>query len=377
MNNTRQALTGLSKIAYLTLRFTDFIGKVNIENMLPFQNSSMMNIGNLEVECLLSKGEERTQVYCPPGVVTFEPSQLPNSFPHLQQLFLAGVYPSNNRTRLKFPCDQNPLLLPLNLSHFQFDSKEIHALASYQFVRTLSVTFTNRLRDITNLCPFTGSLQTISFMNNDLQFMPFNCFTPKKNESSELEFLDLSNNGLEYLKNNTFKRLTSLRMLYIANCQLKSLPVGLFDDLVHLKVLDLDRNNITFLQKGIFSKLVDLERLYMHNNSIQHIEYQSLPTYSDNLAFIDLRWNNLRTVPYDCLTLPNLYLCDCKGNKIRLNNLTEIIEHFDPIRMQLIKLYGHSYTSNRLGTLHEVVQSTIDLSDNKISGIDYSHAWPK
>ena len=380
LNNSISSLTGLFNIGYLSLAFIFITKEINIEEILPFQNTSMLNIGNLEIVCVTA-ANEKTMSYCPPGIVNYQPSQLIKLFPHLQTLSLAGVYSSDNKTKLQFPWDEQLLSLPLNLSHFQFNStqscKNKNQIAtSFDFTRSLTVSYTVRL-NITNFCFYTKFLKTVVFASNELHYIPFNCFTPTGSEISELETLDLTNNRLGHFQNNTFKRLTNMEMLLIADCRLTYLQVGLFDDLVKLKVLDLNHNNITFLPSGIFSKLGCLEKLYVHNNSIQHIEYQSFPTYSDNLAFIDLRWNDLHILPYDCLTLPNLYQCDCKGNNISLNNLKNIIEHFDPIRMQLIELYGHSYTSNRLGTMHEVGQSTIDLSDNEISGIDYSHAWPK
>ena len=378
---SRQPLAGLSKIAYLTFRYINFTRTLNIESMLPFKDSSMLNVGSLEVQCL-STAHGTIRKYCPSGLLTYQPSNLPKLFPHLQILSLTGVYPSDNKSSLWFPWDEQILYLPLNLSHFQFDpdislKQKSNITASFLFERSLGIT-SNVGLNITNYCPFTKSLDNIIFIRTELKSIPFNCFTPRDRETSQLEILDLTNNRLGSFEDNTFKHLSNLQILHISDCRLTNLQVGLFDDLVNLRVLDVDYNNISYLQTGIFSKLVRLEKLYIHQNSIQHIEYQSLPTYSNNLVFVDLRWNDLRTLPYDCLTLPNLYLCDCKVNKISLNNLTDIISHFDPIRMQLVEPlthYGESYSNNRVGIMHEVGQSSIDLGDNNITGIGYSHSW--
>ena len=377
--STRRPLKGLSKLAYITFRFINFTRKSSVEKLLPFQNISMMSIGSLEVQCLSTVYGKK--IYCSPDTVTYHPSRLRKLFPRLQSLSLTGVYSLDNRIQLNFPWDSHILFFPMNLSHFPFDrrffAKPDEVVTTFSFTRTLGVT-SNVGLNITNFCPYAKFLNTIVLIMTYLRYIPYNCFTPEENNTSALQTLDLTNNRLSSIENGTFKELRNLQTLHIADCRLTNLQVGLFDDLVNLKVLDLDYNKIKFLKAGIFSKLVSLEKLYIHNNSIQYIEYQSLPTYSNKLVFVDLKWNDLRTLPYDCLTLPNLYLCDCKVNKISLNNLTDIISHFDPIRMQLVEPlahYGESYSNNRVGIMHEVGQSSIDLGDNNITGIGYSHSW--
>mgnify|MGYP001801397629 FL=1 len=106
-----------------------------------------------------------------------------------------------------------------------------------------------------------------------------------------------------------FRGLETLADLHIAHNPIRNLEVGTFDDLIKLRNLNMDYNDIQEIKAGTFSKLASLKPFFFHGNfNLTKIEYGSLPAFSYNLIFMDLRWCNLLTFPVDCITLPKLDL---------------------------------------------------------------------
>lgn len=338
-------------------------------------------LGSLEVQCLLQTAKK---TYCHKGQVSYDAVQLSKLFPHLQALSLAGAYPVGNAAKsLNFPWDHMPMDLPLNFSHSDFKVKQSTRgyrlnVDVHQMTRTLSVIGHAGL-DIKSVCTYKKSLNNIILSHDTLTSLPPNCFSPKAKGRSVLFYLDLANNEFEKLPDTIFQGLTALETLHLSSCRITELQVGTFDDLINLQLLNLDYNILTQLRAGVFTKLISLKSLFIHQNMITHMDYQSLPAYSQNLTFVDLRWNQLITFPYDCLTLPKLSLCDCDHNHISIRNLSDIISYFDPIRMYLVQplaYYGESYSYKDVSVMHETDQSEISLRDNNIRTIDFDMSWP-
>ena len=272
--------------------------------------------------------------------------------------------------------------LPLNLTHSKFRQRLVrdgHGLQSNNgdIIRTLVVNISAPVA-VEKVCTYDRQLNTIILEGINVSYIPIDCFTPTKDKPSSTYFLDLSQNPLEHIENGTFTGLSKLESLHIRCCKLKSLQVGVFDDLTNLKLLNLDYNQLTRLSAGLFTKLASLEKLFLHYNHIHHIEHQTFPIYSHNLTFIDMKNNKLEVFPYDCLTLPNLDLCDCTNNKISMENFTEIISYFNPVKMYFVQplaYYGETYNPTDVAIMHEAEQAEISLRNNNANRPTFSNSW--
>lgn len=395
VSNCQHRLSGLAELGFISFTFHNFSDNKSevIEDRLPYRNLSMDSVGALSIQCPRDAARDSlgsyslgaySRTYCAGQQLTLNKSHLRELYPNLQSLFLAGVHSTDQREKLKFPWYIRSMTLPLNLSHSHFRQNLItdayrQKVGSQQFVRTLGISGSTT-DDIDNICPYRLQLNTLVLERNNIRYIPLNCFYPGHSQPSSLYYLDLTNNPLSRLRNGTFNGLTQLESLHLQNCELVELQPGLFDDLTNLKLLNLDSNKLEALHAGIFSKLSSLKNLFVHKNSLYHVEYHSLPIYSPNLSIVDFRSNRLLTFPYDCLTLPNLNLCDCDHNRISTSNLTDIVSHFNPIRMYFVQpraFYGESYNIADIGTMHENDQSEISLRDNQIRSIDFDESWTR
>lgn len=94
-------------------------------------------------------------------------------------------------------------------------------------------------------------LQTINMADNFIATLPPNLFSAIANsvgQKSAIISIDLSDNQLNYINEEQFTNLTSLRKLNLKNNQVTNLSVGVFSDLSNLETLNLQNNKIEMLQ---------------------------------------------------------------------------------------------------------------------------------
>lgn len=373
---------GLTNISHIELTFLNISSSLNIEPYLPAADTPLGAVGSLSIQCY--EKENISGSRCQRHPVTLNHQNLPGLFPRLQSLTLSGVIPQNNSSSLAFPWDSSTMMLPLNLTYSKFH-RHLYSgefkIQSEDFRFTRSLVLVGRIPfDICQICPYVKQLDTLVIRSNRYSTVPSNCFWPGNGTSSLLSYLDLTSNHIVKIPLSVFKGLHSLIELQLSSNRLTEYEVGLFDDLTSLMILNLDRNNVSEIKAGTFTQLISLKKLYMHdNNNLAVIEPGSLPTFSHNLTFLDFRWCDLEKLPFDCITLPNLDLCDCDHNKrLSISNLSEIISYFDPIKMYLVQplaYYRETFSHSDVGLMHETDQSEISLRDCAVTSIDFSNSW--
>lgn len=374
-------LAGLKNVNTISLTFLNFSGKVYVEKLLP-TISPMKEIATFSVQC---QSHTTSVTYCKKGRVYYNAARLRNLFPKLQTMNLAGVYPSTTFSHLDFPWTNEYLALPFNLSYSTYERNRIkrdklRSQEMHQYDRALTLV-SNVDIILDQFCTYQKDVHTIVFIKHGARKIPSDCFNRRPLASSKLQYLDLSDNHFRKLPDDIFANLTELTSLHISGSKLEELQPHLFDDLIKLKVLNLDYNYVTTVSKGLFANLISLETLFFHQNLLKSIEYPSFPAYSFNLTFVDLRWNKLESLPYDCLTLPNLERCDCDHNQISFKNrssLKEVMLVFNPVRMyqvQPLAYYGAAKRSADNGPMNENDQHQISLRDNKIQEIQFNNSW--
>jgi insulin-like growth factor-binding protein complex acid labile subunit len=232
-----------------------------------------------------------------------------------------------------------------SLKYLNLDSNQISTLKNVQFYSNLEV-ISLRFNLLTNLNEInSSSLKYLNVSNNRLQEIDFKkTFLPNleyldlsqnrlisiKNESflnmnqlkhlnlsynkldlesefnnisyfhgqSLLETLDLSFNEIKYLNSNlTFQYLNSLKYLNLSNNRLNSLNAYRFRFLYNLSDLNLASNNISFLNESSFINLVNLKILKMTSNQINSTDFLQL-NKNDlyNLEYLELEENNITLI---------------------------------------------------------------------------------
>ena len=138
--------------------------------------------------------------------------------------------------------------------------------------------------------------------------------------------------------------------LSLPNLDLESIPnsIGVLQDLVYL---DLRKNNLRSLPES-FSKLKHLKELHLEDNS-----FQTIPASVGNLkclAALYLRSNQIAFLPDWIVNLPKLKLLNVGNN--RLNNLPDSISE--------LKSLNHLYLKNN--PLFLLPESILDLEKTRI-----------
>ncbi|XP_061422291.1 leucine-rich repeat and transmembrane domain-containing protein 1-like [Lethenteron reissneri] len=118
----------------------------------------------------------------------------------------------------------------------------------------------------------------------------------------DTEELWMSSNRISSLQAGTFRGLTRLTVLNLANNELTYLPAGVFDELKNLRVLNLNNNKLKFLREGTFDRLPKLKVLHLHENQLRSLPEGCL----DRLE--SLEGVHLHDNPWDCSSCTVLYL---------------------------------------------------------------------
>uniref|UniRef100_A0A182SVI3 Leucine rich immune protein (Coil-less) n=1 Tax=Anopheles maculatus TaxID=74869 RepID=A0A182SVI3_9DIPT len=112
----------------------------------------------------------------------------------------------------------------------------------------------------------------------------------------DLETLDLGENQLANgLTNGVFRNLYSLKTLSLDNNNLKTLDTVLFDDLKNLRTIDLSGNELSSLDPQLFHDSLDLELLDLSSNKFTTFDLQQT-TFSKTLVELDMDDNQLVSI---------------------------------------------------------------------------------
>ena len=205
-----------------------------------------------------------------------------------------------------------------------------------------------------------ANLKEIDLSNNQLSALPPNVF----NKSHQLERLSLQNNSLTLITSDLFSSLSQLKVLNLSRNSISSHLISsqTFSGLTGLVTLDLSFNKLTKIEDEIFLSLTSLEKIFLHNNQIHRIDANSLSSLI-HLQVLDLSHNKLTTM---MMSLPQLTLLRLDNNKIQdLTNVTFKCEN-------LVELFVQE---NLLSSVPAFVRECqqlkmLDLANNKIKIIE-------
>ncbi|XP_052749691.1 uncharacterized protein LOC113521010 [Galleria mellonella] len=172
--------------------------------------------------------------------------------------------------------------------------------------------------------------------NSSLKVIPANL-------SSDIQILDLSNNNLQQLHQEGFKKvgLSNLKKLFLKECNLEVVHKSAFATLAIMIELDLSKNRIQYLHPDTFKGTEKLRLINLSNNFIDKLE----DGIFRNLKFLQkVEVSNNRIVRIGTkafVNLPQLKILRFDGNKLShmkpetlmaLRNLSGLDLHNNPWR---------------------------------------------
>ncbi|CAI9726005.1 leucine-rich repeat-containing G-protein coupled receptor 5-like [Octopus vulgaris] len=121
-----------------------------------------------------------------------------------------------------------------------------------------------------DLCQKVATLQYLDVHSNKLTLMP------NLTGCGELRILNLYNNKIMQLKENSFRGLSKLRDLIMGNNFIREIPNGAFTGLERLENLDLVDNRIQYIAENAFKPLNNLQELNLGDNQFAHLPTDGL-----------------------------------------------------------------------------------------------------
>ncbi|CAH1782835.1 unnamed protein product [Owenia fusiformis] len=160
---------------------------------------------------------------------------------------------------------------------------------------------------------FMPNLMVLRLNRNNLTFLGNYTF----HHLGNLRFLNLTSNSIAELGALAFAGLKKLKYLLLDYNNLSQVPPGFVKELQSLKFLSLRHNNILSLDGTMFEGVDLLEEIYLNNNMIQRIERDTFK-HCSLLKNITLQWNHIDTIPYGTFghMRGSLELIDLKRNNL-------------------------------------------------------------
>ncbi|EEZ99323.1 toll-like protein [Tribolium castaneum] len=182
----------------------------------------------------------------------------------------------------------------------------------------------------------------------------------------DLEKLSLENNGLVDVEEDVFANTPKLTSLDLQVNKIK-LGANLFNNTPLLKSLDISQNNLDYLPPDLFKKLEDLELLHVWDNKIRFIDDSTFQGLT-NVKSIELSGNLIETITENAFkNLSNLERVNLSMNKLQYVP-GDLFRHNQKLKLVLLKmnegLYLPGYLFSNMSQLEEV-----DLTDCKLKGI--------
>lgn len=205
------------------------------------------------------------------------------------------------------------------------------------------------------------NLKLLNLSNNSIQSLSSSRDFSSILSRSSIESLDLSNNQISQIDDETFVHLKELRYLNLNKNQIKHISLFAFTADSHKLVeLDLSHNMITdsSLEFLLFSSLVNLKRLNMNYNRLTSLSSHFLYNlYS--LEYLSLKFNNLKT--FDIFYLAN------KNNEF----LKQIDLSFNLNLKFIQQKYSDQSDEFKDSSSTNVIPNNVEILD--LAGIDLSH----
>ncbi|XP_011690572.1 PREDICTED: chaoptin-like [Wasmannia auropunctata] len=185
------------------------------------------------------------------------------------------------------------------------------------------------------------SLQHVNLQGNLLAvlgdvFQVSNDVGQSENSGSSLVSIQLDNNGLGVLHNDSLRGQASVRIMWLGHNRLTRLQAPLFRDLLLVERLYLTNNSISRIEDTAFKPMQALKFLELSMNRLSHV---TVKTFSElhELEELYLQDNGLRRLdPYALTALKRLRILDLANNHLNVLH-DKIFQEGLPIRTLNLK----------------------------------------
>lgn len=161
------------------------------------------------------------------------------------------------------------------------------------------------------------SLRRLNLSNNAINVINENSLIAQ----SGLEKLDLSGNKLRNIPLKTFVYPPRLQWLSLAcNGEIQVTEDAPLLESDSLLVLHLENCNLRKLSAVNLEKVVKLQELYISHNEIESISTKTEGPGQSlmNIRILDVSYNQLRQLPPEVISLPNLEKLNMRNNKLKV-----------------------------------------------------------
>ena len=164
------------------------------------------------------------------------------------------------------------------------------------------------------ICNQFQNVETLSYRSMGLGLILNDAFAG----CTKVTSIDLSNNRIWHVDENSFVENSKLERLYFWSNELISLPKDVFLNVPNLVHLDLERNKIIDLPAGIFKSQENLKELRLNINQITSLNPEWFETLK-NLELLTLGSNKIEEIPSNTFsTLTSLQQVWMDSNKLEI-----------------------------------------------------------
>ena len=193
-------------------------------------------------------------------------------------------------------------------------------------------------------------------------------------DSASLDVSGRNNSSSLTLVDSMFSRFTQLESLNLSNNGLSDFRSAIFDGLGLLKNLNLSNNQFTSLPESAFSNLLTIETLNLSKNKIQSMHastFSAVEGESYQLKTLDLSYNEMGELP-DSAFAQLIHLNTLKLNNNKIGELGEYT-FFGPFQLEQLNLgYNEIETVHALSFWDNSKLTHLWLHGNKISSLSDS-----
>ena len=280
------------------------------------------------------------------------PKELTSPLQNLKELKLCN----NNLDKI----DLSPSMI--NLVDLDFSGNRLEVLDSDAVLPFSQLNYLSLARN--QLTAIQPSLfqQIPNLMVLDLSKNRLNSLPKALKSLVRLQTLDISENFVTDIDQDTIGLLASLWRLQMNGNLLTRIPEGTFNNLASLQILDLSRNKIEAVAAGSFDSNSQLRAVRLDSNRLTGIE--GLFSRVPELMWLNVSENNIQAFDYSLVPLTLSWL-DISHNEVpSLDSFTalhsSLISYLDASFNQLVKLESNSFPA---------AVETLLLNDNKISEV--------
>ena len=337
----------IDRISYPSLRYLN-LEKNSIKNVTgifnKLQNLQVLNIGENQVEEI--------------GSDTFE-----------EMTNLLTINMNQNKIRMLKPgIFANQYLTKVNMSGNKLEEIETGSFSELNILEDVDLS-NNMITTIKNgAFDRIPHLKRLHLQGNRLVNYKGDIYSGMGNDT-ELEYLDLSDNEINYLYPESFSFHPMLKWVNFAKNRLPFFPTQFIKGLNYLEYLNLERNQISSLEDNDFASMPRMRTLKLAHNQIGPISETAFQN-SSQLQYIDLSHNNISELKSDVFVgIVRLQLDASYNNLSKIPS--DIFDKRKVFRLESIDLSHNHFTEIPVDVLKNQYFSleTLKISHNEIQVI--------